>query len=405
MIHDLFSFSGDIMNGNGKSKSSSIEKSRTKILKIQKTLNSLVIGRETSVKLVLLSMIAKENMAIIGPPGTAKSYLIRNLAKLLKASIAMYQFHRHTRDVEVLGPFDVKKFVEEGELIRKLSKLFKADIAYLDEAFKASSAILNALLSALQEHVIYDPLTGSELPVQTKFFIVTSNEVPQEEELQALYDRFPVRDFVHYLDDDSLILRALEARWLNNHSTTPVATWEDIETLSSYAQKIIQSSIKGLGKFIMLYHTSTISFVKSLRTRGILVSDRTIIEKLPKLIAANCALYGLTMDNITNAVIDFLPHLARDASEHEEIKKAIMEELGEVAELHEKLQRSKALAKAGNLSEAIKQLREIIEFDMTKIAKKPWLKKRIEAIISEANIMMRKYSEILQTLKQMSENL
>ena len=383
--------------------SNPIEIARSNLQQVERALNQIIIGREEEIKLLLVATIAQENIAYIGAHGTAKSYMVRNYAKLLNCSFAKYQFTKFTSDIEVLGVFDIPKLVKEGELIRKLSKLFKADIAYLDEAFKASSAILNALLSALQEHVIYDPITGQEHEVTTKVFIVTSNEVPQEEDLQALYDRFPIRVFVRYLDDDAMILRALEARWLNNNGNIqPIASWNDVQILQEYALRILRSEIKGLGKFITIYHSTSVPFIKSLRSKGIIVSDRTIIEKLPKLIASYCSLYGLTVDNIVNSILDFLPHLGKDEQEYNEIKNTLINELGEVAELHDKLQSAKASAKSGNLDQALSRLEEIMTFDINKLASKPWLKSRIEVIMKEAKTLYEKYSEIKRTLEEMA---
>jgi len=383
--------------------SNPIEIARSNLQQVERALNSLVIGREEEVKLLLITTIAQENIAYIGSAGTAKSYMVRNFAKLLNCSFASYQFNKFTSDIEVLGPFDIPKLTKEGILERRLSRLFQADIAYLDEAFKASSAILNALLSALQERVIYDPISGQELQVKTKVFIVTSNEVPTDEDLQALYDRFPVRCFVKYLDDDAMILKALEARWLNgNNNLQPLASWNDIQILQEYAMRILKSEIKGLGKFITIYHSTSVPFIKSLRSKGIIVSDRTIIEKLPKLIASQCALYGLTVDNIVNAIIDFLPHLGKDEQEYNEIKNTIINEMGEVAELHDRLQSAKAMAKSGNLDGALSKLEEIMTFDINKLASKPWLKSRIEVIMKEAKTLYEKYSEIKRTLEEMA---
>jgi len=381
-----------------------IQKARENIFQLFSILNQKVIGRETENRLLITSLIAHENVAYIGPPGTAKSYTIRLIAKLVDASFAAYQFTRFTSDVEVIGPFDIPALTQRGELKRNLSRLFKADIAYLDEAFKSSSAILNALLSALQERVIYDPVTGNEIAVNTKWFIVTSNEVPQDEELQALYDRFPIRIFVKYLDDDAAFLSALEARWLSNGNITAVARWEDVETLNTYTQQILASTIKSLNKrFVDIYHSSTISFIKSLRSKGIMVSDRTVIEKLPKLVSAKCSLEGLTVENVINGVIDFLPHLARDASEAEEIRKAILEIMGEIAELHNKLNQAKALVRAGRLDEASRALEEILTFDVNQLASKPWLKSRVEIILREAKSMLDKVNQIKSTLEAMAQ--
>jgi len=380
-----------------------IESSREKIAQVEKLLNANVIGHEEENRLLLVGLVARENVAMIGPPGTAKTYRLDLLSKMINAKFYSYLVTRFTTDVELFGAYDIPKLTKEGKLERLSAALLNSDIVFLDEAFKASSAILNSLLSILQERVYRDPVTGTTKPVSVWTVYVASNEIPSDEELQALYDRFSLRLFVKYLDDDALILRAIEARWLNNAKVKAFASMDDVRTLHEYGLKILRSNIKEIGKFTTVYHATSVPFIKSLRSRGVIVSDRTIIEKMPKLIAAACAIYGLTTDNIVNSIIDLLPHLGKDPGESEAIQKAILEDMGEAAELHQKLTQTRAIAKAGRLDEALSSLRDIIGFDLTRIASKPWLKKRIEAIISEANTLYKKYSEIKATLERLSE--
>jgi len=358
--------------------------------------------------MIILCLIAKEHAVMIGKWGTAKSYTFSLLSKLLGAKFWKYLFTRTTTDIEVLGAFDIPALRDRGELRRKWTELKDADIALIEEIFKGSSLILNSLLSLLQERVLYDPVTGSEVPARLWSAFGTSNEIPQEEELQALYDRFCIRMFIDYLNDDVLILRALEARWLQNNNVSQVASMEDVRVLHEFALKILRSTIKALGNkpFIHCYHASAVSMIKELRSKGVVISDRTIIEKLPKLCASYCALYGVTLDNIMNAVLEILPYLAHDKEEHENIKKYLNEALGEVGELAEALERVRALVRSGNLEEAIKTLEDrILNFDLSKLASRPWLKPRAEAIIQTARQYYEKLRVQLETLKKMAEEL
>jgi len=387
---------------------SPIQTAREKLVRVLETVNSKVIGHEEENKMLLLCLVAKEHAVIIGAPGTAKSYTLQLISKLIGAKYWKYMFTRTTTDTEVLGTFDVKVLREAGELKRKWTEIVNADILIFEEVFKGSSIILNALLSLLQERIVYDPVTGAE--IQTKVWTVfgTSNEVPAEEELQAFYDRFTVRIFVDYLQDDVLILRALEARWLQNNSVTQMASMDDVRTLHEFALRILRSTVKALGNkpFVHIYHASAISMIKDLRSKGIVVSDRTIIEKLPKLVASYCALFGVTLDNVMNSVIELLPYLAHDKSERDQIKKYLNEALGEVGELAEALERVRALVRSGNLEEALKTLEDrILSFDLSKLASRPWLKPRAEAIIQTARQYYEKLRVQLETLKKMAEEL
>ena len=380
-----------------------VEAARARLAKVLLELNRRVIGHELENRVILTAVVAKENIAVIGPPGTAKSYTFDTLAKLLSCSYRRYQLTRFTTDMEIIGPYDIPAFVKQGVLIRKLSQILQSDIAYLDEAFKAPSGVLNALLSALQERVIYDPFTGQVIPVATKVFVVTSNEVPQEEELKALYDRFPIRIWVDYLyksKREDIYVAALEARWLLDSNVQPIAVWDDVEVLNSYAGFVLRGMFPGKGnrRFIDVYADKTLSLVSSLRSKGIVVSDRTIIEKLPKLIAARCALEGVTEEVMYNAILDLLPFLAADEGERRDIMKVVEDQLGEVAKLHDKLEKARTLRRSGRLDEAKATLEELLTTDVTKYKDKPFVAKRLEAILADARFL---YEDVLKRLQEL----
>jgi len=389
------------MNGKNGSK---VQIAREKLNKVLTKLNELVIGHEVENKMILLTLVAHENAVLISPPGTAKTYTLHTLAKLINAKFYMYLLTRFTSDIELFGVFNVKKIIDEGKLERNWSDIVNADIVFLDEIFKASSSILNALLSFLNERIIYDPLTGTAVKIKAISIFGASNEVPSEEELQALYDRFSIRIFLDYLSDDQLILKAMESYWLNDSKIEPIANVEDVKLLNKFAIEIIKSDIKGLGSFLKVVHKSVIPFVMGLRSKGIIMSDRTIIQKIPKLIASYCALFGLTLDNIVNSFFEIVPFMARDKSEQNDVKKFINEMLGEVSELYQKLENARIKAKAGDLASAEKLLLDIINYDIGKIAQKPWLRNRIEVIIHEARQLLNKIQRIKKEIELENEN-
>ncbi len=377
---------------------SNINQTREKITQIEKQLNSIVIGHEEMVKALILASVSGEHVVFIGSPGTAKSYLVRSFAKLLNAKFYSYLLTKFTSYDEIFGSVDVVS-LSKGEYKRNWSRIISADIVFLDEIFKANSAILNALLSLLQERVVYDPMTGQEISANLHTAVGASNEIPEDPELQALYDRFALRVFVDYLSDDVAILKALEARWINNNSLQPIATIQDVKSMHSFAISIIKSTIKGVGDVWKVFHATFVPFVKSLRSKGVVISDRTIIEKLPKIFAAYLAVYGITMDNIMSAPYDLLPLLAHSKQESTEIRKALDESLGEVAELAKELEEAKKLLRAYDFKSAKERLENILSYDLNRLASKPWLKPRIEAIISMAKDYMNRINQILAQLK------
>jgi len=387
----------------------SIQQARERLLAVERGLNTIVVGREEAVKALMISLVAKEHMVMIGAPGTAKSYLVHALSQLLNTKYYKYLLTRFTDYSELFGAVDIQQ-LSKGEYKRRWSDIIQAQIVFLDEIFKASSIILNSLLSLMQERVVFDSTTGEMVKTNTWTVIGASNETPQDEELQALYDRFAVRVFVEYLNDDIAILRALEQKWANNPSNhvnmQPVAAFDDVKVMHEYSLQLLNAVVKQLGSPVYkIYYVNVVPMVKSLRQRGILVSDRTIIEKLPKLYAAYLALYGLTVDNIYNAPFDLLLWTARDYSQLGDIKKALNESLGEIAELASKLEDAKKHIRNGNFEAALKLLDDVLAFDVKRLEGKPWMKPRAEAFLSMARVYRQKIQEQLESIKRMAEEL
>ncbi len=376
----------------------SINQVRERLLSIEKKLNSVIIGHEEMVRALMISAVASEHVALIGAPGTAKSYLVKTFAKLVNAKFYSYLMTRFTSFDELFGSIDVVS-LSKGEYRRNWSRIVDADIVFLDEIFKANSAILNALLSLMQERVVYDPMSGLEIPVKLHMLIGASNEVPEDPELQALYDRFSLRVFVDYLSDDVAILKALEARWISNGSLEPVATIQDLKIMNQYAVNVFRSKVKDLGEVYKIYHMTFMPMLKTMRSKGVVVSDRTIIEKLPKIFSAYLSLYGITLDNIMNAPFELLPLLAHNRSEYNDIRKALDESLGEVAELSKKLEEAKKFLRVYDFKSAKERLEDILSYDLNRLSSKPWLKPRVEAIINVAKDYLNRINQILSELK------
>ena len=151
-----------------------------------------LLERETPVRLALLAALAGEHVLLIGPPGTAKSAL----ALRLHGAFANTRYFerlltRFSTPEELFGPLSLKA-LEDDRYERLIDGFLPtAGIAFLDEVFKANSAILNALLTLLNERE-FDNGTR-RLPTPLISVVAASNEVPDDESLQAFHDRFLVR--------------------------------------------------------------------------------------------------------------------------------------------------------------------------------------------------------------------
>ena len=148
-----------------------------------------VYGREKEIEALLLGLLAKENVLFIGPPGVAKSLLVRIFSRIFNFEVFSYQLNKFTEYQELFGGFDLKKFME-GELERK-PRIQNAHIIFLDEVFRGSSAIMNALLSIFRERVVFDGYRF--YPCKVIFTVATSNFIPERNyENEAFIDRFPI---------------------------------------------------------------------------------------------------------------------------------------------------------------------------------------------------------------------
>jgi MoxR-like ATPase len=235
------------------------------------------IGKDEIVDLLGICLVARENAFLLGPPGTAKSAIIRLLSSCIEDGKNFeYLLTRFTEPNEIFGPFDIRK-LKEGELSTNTDGMMpEASLVFLDEIFNANSAILNSLLTALNEKIFRRGKETKTLPAL--MFVGASNVLPEDETLNALLDRFLIRIECDYVDTD-LLEDVLLAGWRLENVTTgekPMITPEEITQLQQASRKVDLSPIRK--EYVNLVH--------SLRNTGINVSDRRAV-KIQNLLAAS----------------------------------------------------------------------------------------------------------------------
>ncbi|MGC5327880.1 AAA family ATPase [Brevibacillus sp. SYSU BS000544] len=178
---------------------SKTEQLQAKLDKAIRLLESRFLERNELIRLLLLGMMSGENVLLVGPPGTAKSQLARAISQLFGSEHWFdYLLTRFTTPDEIFGPVSLQQLKQDQYVRKTKGYLPSAQFAFLDEIFKANSAILNSLLSILNERIYFNGREKEQVPLQ--FLIAASNELPDEnEQLAALFDRFLIRYEVNYL--------------------------------------------------------------------------------------------------------------------------------------------------------------------------------------------------------------
>ena len=253
---------------------------------LNKVLNQLkrtFVGKDDIIDLMGICLTGRENLFLLGPPGTAKSAMVRELSKLLKGNSFEYLLTRFTEPNELFGPFDIRK-LREGDLVTNTEGMLpEANLIFLDELLNANSAILNSLLMVLNEKIFRRGRETKDLPAL--MIIGASNHLPEDEALQALFDRFLIRVQCDNVSPD-LLGQVLDAGWIleqKNETEKINISTEQVLELQSMISTINLQNIKA----------PYLELIQKLRNAGVQVSDRRAV-KLQRLIAASALLCNRT---------------------------------------------------------------------------------------------------------------
>ncbi|MEW6049060.1 MAG: AAA family ATPase, partial [Bacillota bacterium] len=237
--------------------------------------------REEVAEGVVLALVARQHVLLLGPPGTAKSALIEFAARQVSgASYFRWLLTKFTTPEELFGPVSLEALQCDSYRRRTDGKLPEAHVAFVDEVFKASSAVLNALLSIMNERVFFNDGEPVRVPLVSLF--AASNELPgvdEEAALRALADRFLLRYVVGYLKSprNKICLLLQE-----EPEPQPVLSLTDLNRLHEAAGRV------AFGKDAA---EALVAVVEAVRREGVEVSDRRM-KQCAVLLKAKALLEG-----------------------------------------------------------------------------------------------------------------
>lgn len=251
-----------------------------KLNAVARHLKATFVGKDDIIDLLVLCLVGRENLFLLGPPGTAKSALVRALAQRLQGQTFEYLLTRFTEPNELFGPFDIRR-LREGDLVTNTAGMLpEAHLIFLDELLNANSAILNSLLAVLNERVFR---RGRETrPLPALLLVGASNQLPADEALQALFDRFLVRAHCDYVASDALT-QVLDAGW-QLEGAAPAA---ELPSIAAEEVARLQAALPLVD--LTAVRPRYAELVQQLRLAGVALSDRRAV-KLQRLLAASALL-------------------------------------------------------------------------------------------------------------------
>lgn len=242
-----------------------------KFSNLRKELMARFPERQAIIDGSLCAVLAGEHVLFLGPPGTAKSALVRCVAQGFGGSYFERLVTKFSTPEELFGPISLKALEADRFSRITTGKLPEAEFAFVDEIFKSNSALLNSLLAVVNERVFHNDGAPMQVPLVSLFG--ASNELPEGRELEALFDRFLLRFEVNYLLRPTSLKSVLTAP-----DPTPSAVL-DMETLRKAQAEVTKvrvtnDTIDGL-----------IAIREALKAEGIIASDRRW-KKSVKLVQA-----------------------------------------------------------------------------------------------------------------------
>jgi MoxR-like ATPase len=156
-------------------------------------LGAALVEREAAVEAVLMGLVAQEHVLLVGPPGTGKSLLCRSIAGAVSGLRYCERLLSPTTPPEaVFGPVSLSALREDRYEHIGAGTVTDAELVFLDEFFRASDAIRDALLHLLGPE--RQALIGTrQVKAPLRCCIGAANTWAESADQHAILDRWLIR--------------------------------------------------------------------------------------------------------------------------------------------------------------------------------------------------------------------
>jgi MoxR-like ATPase len=195
-------------------------------------LHSNFVELDHAIRALLLGLTAKAHVFLLGPPGTAKSHLAEVVCDALDLKAFRFLFTDETKHKDIFGIQSIQALKEDKDVLITKGKLPEAEVAYLDEIWKANASVVNMLLWALRDGKFTNGGQAVKMPLV--FAIACSNEIPEDSTRRAIYDRLLIREEVKDIEMGENFRKVLE----RSDAAPPKVPMKEIEELWKSAEAV-----------------------------------------------------------------------------------------------------------------------------------------------------------------------
>lgn len=245
---------------------------QARITKLVELLSKDLFEREEIIAVSLLVSLTKQSIFFLGPPGTAKSLIARRLSSAFSdVKHFEYLMQKFSTPEEIFGPVSIKQLKKDNFKRKTENFLPTTHVAFLDEIWKSNPAILNTLLTIINERVFRNGAEEEKVPLKT--LIAASNETPPHGQgLEALYDRFVARLFVSPIKDKNNFELLLDKHSIDTFIKIPNNLRISFDDWKRWRLEL--EDVKLSKETLNIIHTIRIKLEKKSEELDVYVSDR-----------------------------------------------------------------------------------------------------------------------------------